>query len=56
VLYHNKRSWNACSEGILVWNFTGYDEKFAEPTIFLKEKKALFIKKVELAQNILQER
>lgn len=56
VLFHNNRLWTAGSEGILVWNFSDQGEKFIEPPVFLKEKKAPYIKNVQQAQSMLQEK
>lgn len=56
VIYNNGRLWTAGSEGILVWNFADNGQKFTEPPIFLKEKKAPFIKHAQQAQSMLQEK
>lgn len=56
VLFHNNRLWTAGSEGILVWNFSDQGEKFIEPPVFLKEKKAPYIRNVQQAQSMLQEK
>lgn len=54
VIFHNGKVWTAGSEGILVWNFSDHGEKFIEPPIFSKEKKAPYIKNVQQGHSLLQ--
>lgn len=54
VIFHSGKLWTVGSEGVLVWTFTEQGEKFIQPPVFAKEKKATFIKNVQQAQSMIQ--
>lgn len=56
VCYFNQKLWTVGSEGVLVWSFKERGEKFVEPPVFQKEKKAAFIKNNQQSPSLMQER